>query len=64
MSDTEFNEEYPEPFERCISRFQDQLTSTRCGNLRKNGYVVIDNFLGRSWALALLQEMKWLHRKG
>lgn len=64
MSDNAFNEEYLEPFERCLSRFRDQLTSARCANLRKNGYVVIDNFLGRGWALALLQEMKWLHRHG
>lgn len=59
-----FDEEYPEAFDRCLCRFQEQLTPTRCSNLRRDGFVVIDNFLGRGWALALLQEMRWLHKNG
>lgn len=59
-----FDEEYEEPFERCLTRFRDQLTQTRCNDLRRDGHVVIDNFLGRGWALALLQEMRWLNKNG
>lgn len=59
-----FNEEYGEPFERCLTRFRDELTPTRSNDLRRDGYVVIDNFLGRGWALALLQEMRWLNKHG
>lgn len=59
-----FDEVYGEPFERCLTRFRDQLTPTRLRDLKRDGRVVIDNFLGRGWALALLQEMRWLHGQG
>lgn len=64
MARRTFDEEYLEPFDRCLARFQEQLTPTRCGDLRRDGFVVIDDFLGRGWALALLQEMRWLHKNG
>ncbi|CAB1120253.1 unnamed protein product [Ectocarpus sp. CCAP 1310/34] len=59
-----FDEVYREPFERCLTRFRDQLIPTRLRDLQRDGRVVIDNFLGRGWALALLQEMRWLHGQG
>lgn len=59
-----FDEVYREPFERCLTRFRDQLTPTRLRDLKRDGRVVIDNFLGRGWALALLQEIRWLHGQG
>lgn len=62
MTQPKFEEEYREPFERCLSRFQEQLTPERCGELRREGHVVINDFLGRGWAMALLQEMQWLHK--
>lgn len=64
MDSSMFDEEYQEPFARCLTRFRDQLTPTRCDDLRRDSYVVIDNFLGRGWALALLQEMRWLNEQG
>lgn len=64
MAEPKFDEEYDEPFERCLDRFSDQLTPKRVGELQRDGHVVIDNFLGDGWALALLQEMKWLEKNG
>lgn len=60
----QFSEEYTVPFDRRIARFHEQLTPSRCDALRRDGFVVIDDFLGRGWALALLQEMSWLNREG
>lgn len=59
-----FDEKYAVPFERCLSRFREHLNSARCSDLRKDGFVVIDGMLGQGWALALLQEMRWLHNHG
>lgn len=59
-----FDGKYTVPFERCLSRFREQLNSARCRDLQEDGFVVIDGMLGRGWALALLQEMRWLHTHG
>lgn len=64
MAEETFDEEYREPFDRCFARFREQLNPARCADLRKHDFVVIDDFLGRGWALALLQEMRWLHEHG
>lgn len=64
MAEMAFDEQYQEPFDRSLARFREQLTPTRCGNLKRDGFIVIDDFLGRGWALALLQEMRWLHKHG
>lgn len=59
-----FDEDYDAPFERSFLRFREQLNSMRCNDLRREGFVVIDNFLGEGWARALLQEMRWLNKQG
>ena len=64
MAQPKFEEEYREPFERCLSRFREKLTPELCKELRSEGHVVINDFLGRGWAMALLQEMQWLHKNG
>lgn len=61
---TSFDEEYHHSFDRRVGRFREQMTAERCSDLRRDGFVVIDNFLGKGWALALLQEMRWLNKKG
>ncbi|CAM9593023.1 unnamed protein product [Ascophyllum nodosum] len=64
MGDHRFDEEYEEPFERCASRFWEKLDTERCAHLRKEGFLVIDDFLGRGWSRALLQETQWVHKNG
>lgn len=64
LQEKKFDEEYREPFDRCLGRFREQITPARCDRLRQDGFVIIDNFLGPGWALALLQEMRWLHKHG
>ena len=64
MAEAKFDEQYHQPFERCLGRFTDKLTPERARQLARDGHVVIDNFLGDGWSLALLQEMKWLEKHG
>ncbi|OQR82869.1 hypothetical protein ACHHYP_15381 [Achlya hypogyna] len=52
--------QYPMSFKRDPATFYDKITSSVCDELLENGYVVVDNFLGRGWAEALLAEVKWL----
>lgn len=59
-----FDEEYTVPFERCLSRFHEKLNHVSCSDLRRDGFLVIDNILGAGWALALLQELRWIHNHG
>ena len=32
-------------------------------HLEQNGYAIVDNFLGREWALAIRDEIKWLQEQ-
>lgn len=64
MADRRFEEDYEVPFERRADRFQEQLNPASCAQLRSEGFVVIDNFLGQGWSRALLQETRWLHKNG
>ncbi|KDO27947.1 hypothetical protein SPRG_07223 [Saprolegnia parasitica CBS 223.65] len=55
--------EYPRPFVRNFASFSDKITPGVCDELLSNGFVVVDNFLGRDWADAILSEVKWLQER-
>jgi hypothetical protein len=57
-----FDESYKVPFERNFDRFREKIGEEQCSSLQREGFVVIDNFLGDGWARALLQELQWLER--
>jgi hypothetical protein len=57
-----FDEPYKVPFKRDFDRFRQKIGEEECASLQKNGFVVIDKFLGDGWARALLQELQWLER--
>jgi hypothetical protein len=59
-----FDEQYELPFERDFGRFREQLTEDRCERLEREGYVVIDGFLGSGWSSAVRQEIRWLQNHG
>ncbi|CAM9153679.1 unnamed protein product [Choristocarpus tenellus] len=61
---TSFQEDYEVPFKRAFSGFREKLSPERCNQLQREGFLVVDNFLGRPWALAMRQEMQWLNNTG
>ncbi|CAM9626654.1 unnamed protein product, partial [Heterosigma akashiwo] len=59
-----FDENYAYEFDANYEVFDEKFDAKVAHDLMEDGYSVIDNFLGFEWAMALRQELQWLHQKG
>uniref|UniRef100_A0A7S1J8X9 Fe2OG dioxygenase domain-containing protein n=1 Tax=Eutreptiella gymnastica TaxID=73025 RepID=A0A7S1J8X9_9EUGL len=60
-ADEYFPGQYPLPYSRNFQRFETSITEEHIDGLDRNGFAVVDNFLGTGWATAILTEMQWLY---
>lgn len=49
--------------ERSLAQRSRLVTSEHLEHLEREGYAIVDGFLGEEWAVAVRDEIRWLHDK-